>query len=497
VTETATPTSGMERRLEAFRAVRETIEASILPLATSVDGRTFTFQASLHALELRAGGYVVLEDARGSRLGQILSLELAVEEATALEQPAASAEGATTRSRVLARLARGVGAILDGDGAPFHDARARPATPSVVRTWLAGTSGAQASLEVGHLALASGVAYALNAGGFGRHTFLCGQSGSGKTYSLGVVLERLLLETTLRIVILDPNSDYVRLADVRPGVEAGTSGRYEEVARGVVVQRELRLSVDDLDADEQAAVLRLDPIADREEYAELAAIVAEQRPGSLRDLRSSEREQARRLALRAANLGVDRWTLWSEPGADSLLDDLARPDARCVVVDLGSLATRAEQALAAGAVLRALWRTRARREPVLIVIDEAHNVCPQVPEDGLIALAAEDAIRIAGEGRKFGLYLLLATQRPDKLHTNVLSQCDNLLLMRMNSEADLAVVGEVFSFVPPGLLEGATAFRQGEALAAGKISSHPALIRFGERISEEGGADVPATWADR
>jgi hypothetical protein len=55
VTETATPTTDMERRLEAFRAVRETIEASILPLATSVDGRTFSFQASLHGLELRPG----------------------------------------------------------------------------------------------------------------------------------------------------------------------------------------------------------------------------------------------------------------------------------------------------------------------------------------------------------------------------------------------------------------------------------------------------------
>jgi hypothetical protein len=496
VSVTATPTAGMERRLEEFRAVRETIEASILPLATSVDGRTFSFQASLHGLQLRAGGYVVLEAAGARRLGQVLSLELALEEATALEQPAADAEGATTRSRVLVRLARGAGAILDGDGAPFHDARARPATSAEVGAWLAGTGGARASLDVAHLALAPGVPYALNAEGFARHTFLCGQSGSGKTYSLGVVLERLLLETTLRIVVLDPNSDYVRLADVRAGAEEGTAARYAEAARGVVVRREMRLRVRDLDPDQQAAVLRLDPIADREEYAQLAAAVAEQRPGSLRDLRTSENEQARRLALRAANLGVDRWALWTDPDRGSLLDDLASPDARCIVVDLGSLATRGEQALAAGAVLRALWRTRAQREPVLIVVDEAHNVCPQVPGDGLTALATEDAIRIAGEGRKFGLYLLLSTQRPDKLHANVLSQCDNLLLMRMNSEADLSVVEQVFSFVPPGLLERATAFRQGEALAAGKISSHPALIRFGQRISEEGGADVPATWAE-
>jgi uncharacterized protein len=89
----------------------------------------------------------------------------------------------------------------------------------------------------------------------------------------------------------------------------------------------------------------------------------------------------------------------------------------------------------------------------------------------------------------------VSTQRPQKVHENVLSQCDNLLLMRMNSLADLGFVGDVFSFVPPRLLERATAFRQGEALVAGKIVSHPCLVRFGARVAEEGGSDIPADWA--
>ncbi len=119
---------------------------------------------------------------------------------------------------------------------------------------------------------------------------------------------------------------------------------------------------------------------------------------------------------------------------------------------------------------------------------------PRGAGDPLTALATEDAIRIAGEGRKFGLYLIVVTQRPQKIHENVLSQCDNLILMRMNSVADLAHVGGIFSFVPPGLLDRATALRQGEALVAGKVASHPALVRFGARITYEGGADV-AGWA--
>jgi uncharacterized protein len=125
------------------------------------------------------------------------------------------------------------------------------------------------------------------------------------------------------------------------------------------------------------------------------------------------------------------------------------------------------------------------------VIDEAHNVCPADPPDQVTAQAAEHAIRIAAEGRKFGLYLLVSTQRPQKIAENVL----NLVLMRLNSLADTAFTQGVFSFVPPSLIDRAVAFHQGEALIAGKISPQPALLRFGARISEEGGADVPATWA--
>jgi hypothetical protein len=47
------------------------------------------------------------------------------------------------------------------------------------------------------------------------------------------------------------------------------------------------------------------------------------------------------------------------------------------------------------------------------------------------------------------------------------------------------------------LIAEATDFGLGEALLAGKIASHPALVRFGARISEEGGSDVPADWAVR
>ena len=135
-------------------------------------------------------------------------------------------------------------------------------------------------------------------------------------------------------------------------------------------------------------------------------------------------------------------------------------------------------------MLESLWARREERRPVLIVIDEAHNVCPAEPEDRLSALATEQAVRIAAEGRKFGLYLLVSTQRPQKVHQNIVTQCDNVVLMRLNSSADAAYAQDVFSFVPAGLVSTVSGFGLGEALVAGQdlpLGHARALRRAGGR----------------
>src|SRR5215207_9576239 len=400
-TDEPTGAQALEQRLARFRALRRELEAAVLPLATSIDGRRFSFQASLHGLELRLGGYVVLEYDGSDRLGQILALELDQREGTELDLPGDEDGPVGVRTQVVIRHARGEGTILEGDGTPVHDATVRPATGDEVRAWLERTRPRRAALPIGELSPAA-----------------------------------------------------------------------------------------------QAALMRLDPIADRDEHAELTDLLEEGTPPSVDALSASPRPEAQRLALRARNLGVERFALWAGGQSGSLLDVLDDAEARCIVVDLGSLATREEQALAAEAVLGRLWLRREEREPVLVVIDEAHNVCPARPEDPLTALATGHAVRISAEGRKFGLYLVISTQRPQKVHENVISQCDNLVLMRLNSAADAAFAQAVFSFVPPSLIGQAARFGLGEALIAGKISPHPALIRFGARLAEEGGSDVPATWAE-
>jgi DNA helicase HerA-like ATPase len=114
-------------------------------------------------------------------------------------------------------------------------------------------------------------------------------SGSGKTYSLGVILERLLIETDLRVVVLDPNSDFVRLGQVRSDADPVLAERYRRQAGEVAVysahaggERRLRLHAAEVEPAVQAAALRLDPIADRDEYAALAEFLASSAPGSAR-----------------------------------------------------------------------------------------------------------------------------------------------------------------------------------------------------------------------
>jgi uncharacterized protein len=475
---------------------RRELESAVPATASSLDGRRFTFRCSAHGLEVQAGGYVSID----GRLGQVHGLELvSVDEA--------SGDGA----RVRITLVRGDGAVLAHDVSPFHEAAFEPAKEAEIEAWIERARPRGASLDVGALLLEPALRFSLDAAGFDRHTFFCGQSGSGKTFALGTALERLLLETTLRIVVLDPNSDFVRLAEVRAGVDDALASRYGRAVEALGVRRSgsggpdrLHVRFTDLDAEEQAAVLRLDPVRDRDEYGALLDLLESGIESSANDthelaarLLAAPSAEVRTLGTRLRNLGIHRWPTWSTGDSGALQDLVTADEPRALVVDLGSLETPGEKAIAAESVLAALWRHRARREPVLIVIDEAHNVCPREPGDAVTALATEHAARIATEGRKFGLYLLVSTQRPQRVNELVVSQCDNIVLMRMTSSGDLAYISDVLSFAPAPLLERSTTFRLGEGLVAGKFASHPALVRFGPRIAAEGGADVPATWAER
>lgn len=379
---------------------------------------------------------------------------------------------------------------------PFGPRGVRPASPEEL---LALQERTGATLEVGSWSLASGehVPARLRSQGFNRHTFLCGQSGSGKTYALGVLLEQILLGTALRMVVLDPNADFIRLGEPRADAPEEAAERLRALdvrilGDGPTAQGPLRVRFTRLPRAAQGAVLRLDPLADREEYNVFLHSTEEGATAPtlgelLNRLRVGSPPEVA-LAQRVENLGFDVWTAWAfgEPS----LSEVVAEGHQAVVADLSGFDDPAEPVAVGLDLVEDLWRRRGERTPTLLVIDEAHNLCPADPVTPAQRALVDRLVQIAAEGRKYGLWLLLSTQRPSKIHPQVLSQCDNLLMMRMNSPADVAQLAEVFGFVPPAMLQRAPSFLQGEAIAAGPLVPRPLALRMGDRLTVEGGSDV-------
>lgn len=332
---------------------------------------------------------------------------------------------------------------------------------------------------------------------FNRHTFWCGQSGSGKTYALGVVLEQLLIHTELPILVLDPNADFVRLPEIRPDAPADLAATMPLSDLKVLRPNEdgdsaLRARYLDMSLRAKAAVLRLDPVADPAEFNALLRAIRDHSPTTTDELVTTLKESAdvgqRQLATRIENLELLEWQVWAR--ALTPAKEVVDRRHRATVLDLGGFRRPEESQVVALDVLDHLWETRESRQPVLIVIDEAHNLCPAEPLTPVEQALTERIVQIAAEGRKFGLWLLLSTQRPGKVHPNAVSQCDNLGLMKMTSPRDLAELADLFGYAPPELLRQAQTFTQGQSLMAGGFITEPTVVQMASRLTEEGGSDV-------
>lgn len=449
--------------------------------AASVDGRYFQLAGSAEA-EFEPGSYVVLERQDGRRvLGQVDDLTF---------EMGGPFQGA---GRIFGVVSDNGHGLDTHEVRPFASATVKQADASTIELLYSGTP---ATLTIGSYGSDNAPARLL-ANRFNRHTFWCGQSGSGKTYALGVVLEQLIFHTSLPIVIFDPNADFVNLGGRPEGnaseMEGLPSDRDIRVLRPSPANTNaLVVRFTDLPLRARGAILHLHPLNDREEYNELMRL--EETVGTLDPanvvprLRERGTEAAEALAARIENLRVIDWTVWSGPRetATEILQD--RPDA--TVLDLGGFANPDEPLVVAMAVLEDLWAKREERKPLLIVIDEAHNLCSPEGESPLHVAVREKIIQIAAEGRKFGLWLLLSTQRPSRIHPSIISQCDNLALMKMASPVDLKEIATIFGFVPAAMLERSPLFRQGEALFAGSFVPAPMLVKMGNRLTPEGGSDL-------
>ncbi len=461
-------------------------------IARSRDGRTFTFHIT-GTPSYAPGDMVVVRAGEVTVLGQVLEVAAPMETEPSEDAAAAPARG----TGVVIGTIDAEGSLRRTERPPFAEASLAPAGPEHLTGLQRSTA---ADLTVGTWRTAGARTGAdLRAGGFNRHTFLCGQSGSGKTYALGVLLERLILGTDLRVVVFDPNADFVRLGETKDGTPQPDAERLAE--RPVRVLRSdstrtgdaapLRMRFRTMTRKAQAAVVQLDPVRDHDEYNAFITLLAQVGSVDLGVLLASMKEGSaaeQRLARRIENLGLPHWEVWARDLPSAA--DVVTEGQGVTVMDLGGFGDPAEPLAICLEVVDELWAQRDRRVPTLLVIDEAHNLCSADPGNPVGQLLLDRLIQIAAEGRKYGLWLLLSSQRPSKIHQQILSQCDNLMLMRMNSPDDIAELGRVFGFAPQEMLKASTTFLQGEALLAGGFTPVPMLATMRERLTYEGGSDV-------
>lgn len=118
------------------------------------------------------------------------------------------------------------------------------------------------------------------------------------------------------------------------------------------------------------------------------------------------------------------------------------------------------------------------RMPVLLVLEEAHSFAPgranSLAEERSIAVTRQ----IAQEGRKFGVGLMLLSQRPSRLDETTLSQCNSYVILRMVNPADQSFVRKVVETLGEDEARMLPDLDVGEAILSGQMVRFPILVRM-------------------
>lgn len=118
--------------------------------------------------------------------------------------------------------------------------------------------------------------------------------------------------------------------------------------------------------------------------------------------------------------------------------------------------------------------------PVVLVLEEAQNYIQQLRSSDEESIARVVFERIAREGRKYGLSLVVASQRPSELSKTVLSQCSSFVVHRLQNPEDLRYFKEIVPGIYGPMLEQIPALAPQTALVLGECVPAPALVRIRE-----------------
>jgi uncharacterized protein len=197
--------------------------------------------------------------------------------------------------------------------------------------------------------------------------------------------------------------------------------------------------------------------------------------------------QLRRAAFELRGMG--------ERNRKRLGQTIAIPHDRSKVVDYGQISvigltgySEAVRATIYTSIARRIFNDRVEGKipyHCLLVLEEAHNYVPG-PGDHPSSIRHATAItrQIAQEGRKFGIGLMLISQRPSRLDETALSQCNSFMVMRLVNPADQGFVRRVIESLGEDDVRLLPDLDVGEALLSGQLINFPILVRIRPPVSQ-------------
>ena len=378
----------------------------------------------------------------------------------------------------------------------------------------------------------------------GKHTAVLGSTGSGKSGAVAAIIHSVLERGASakhanwkpQIVVLDPHNEYGKAfkdhrrlstdegtlslpywllnLDETIGLLIGKT-EYAATSQSNIVKNALlaartkaaksnvlKLDVAKLTVDAPIPYLLGDP-SSLDEFGELdgkkyeVGFVGEinaQRPANKN---KKEHEDYNKVLRKLDSLIKDERLAfmmkdWSE-AADPITDVLVQFLGGSVpvrIVDLSGVpnevAGTASAAIARTLFSLKIWQSAEERSmsPVLLVCEEAHRYVPNSGEAQYGA--AQDAIRrIAKEGRKYGIGLMLVSQRPSEVEATVLSQCNSWIVLRITNEADREHVRGMLPDSMAGLTKMLSGLRRQEAIFVGQAAMLPSRIMIRDLADEQ------------
>jgi uncharacterized protein len=352
------------------------------------------------------------------------------------------------------------------------------------------------------------------------HMAILAGTGSGKSYTAGVLVEELLLpHNRAAVLIFDPHGEYSTLAEMRGHPEFRAPDGYTPKVN-IMTPDEIKIRVSSLDYHD---ILTLLPeMSDRQQSILNKAyrLLQRHRRGDYRwgiqDLIA---------AVREADVQVDddgnEKSGSSAPALEWKLERLERSDyfhqmehsvgpkalfapGQVTVLQMNEISQEEQQVICA-AVLRQANQARMNTHkelisqsdenylpfPVFILLEEAHRFAPAHEPSRCKAVIRT----ILSEGRKFGLGVGLITQRPGKLDSDVLSQCMSQFIMRIVNPVDQESLKYGVESAGRDLLKELPALTKGQIIVAGACVNTPVLCKVRKRLTKHGETlDAPALW---